>query len=75
MAARRRLLEAHLQLVVTLAREYEGGWLNLLGLIQEGNLGLIRAVEKFDYNKGGQFSTYATPWIRQAMTVALGEAG
>jgi RNA polymerase primary sigma factor len=75
IAARRRLLEAHLQFVVTLARPYEGKSLSLLGLIQEGNLGLIRAVEKFDYTKGGEFSTYATWWIHQAMTAALGKAG
>jgi len=75
MAARRRLLEAHLQLVVTLARKYEGGSLDLLELIQEGNLGLITALERFEPAKGYRFATYATWWIRQALTVAIRQAG
>jgi len=75
VAARRRLLEAHLQLVVTLARKYEGGTLSLLELIQEGNLGLIKALDAFDPAKGYRFPTYATWWIRQAITVALRKAG
>ncbi|MFN2522009.1 MAG: sigma-70 family RNA polymerase sigma factor [Mycobacteriales bacterium] len=75
IAARRRLLEAHLPLVVTLAGRYEGGSLDLLTLIQEGSLGLIRAVDKFDPAKGHRFPTYAPWWIRQALTAALRNAG
>src|SRR5688572_14651505 len=75
LAAKERLINSNLRLVISLARKYQGYGLPLTDLVQEGVLGLIRAVEKFDWRKGYKFSTYGTLWIRQALQRGLANSG